>query len=51
MQPQPPPRQPGDVPMAGMRRIERSAEQADAGPPAVTEGGYQGRTWPLPVTR
>jgi hypothetical protein len=26
----------------GMRRIERAAEQADA---------FQGRTWPVPVTR
>ena len=51
VQPQPPPRNPGDMQMAFMGGIERSAEQADAGAPAVTEGGYQGRTWPLPVTR
>jgi hypothetical protein len=39
------------VTVSGMRGIERSAEQANARAPPVTEGRDQGRTWPLPVTR
>ena len=57
VQPQPPQRQCGDVPMPRMRRIERAAEQADAHPPPVAEPRQrihkpraQGRTWPVPRT-
>ena len=51
VQTQPPARELGDVAVAVMRGIERAAEQADAGAAAVAEGGDQGRTWPVPVTR
>jgi hypothetical protein len=36
IQPQMPPRQFGDMAVAGMRRIERTAEQPDPHPPSVT---------------
>jgi hypothetical protein len=51
MEPEPSPRDAGNMAMAGMCGIERSAEQAHARSPPVTERGDQGRTWPLPVTR
>jgi hypothetical protein len=51
MQPQPLPRNPGDMQMAFMGGIERTAQQSHANASAVTEGGNQGRTWPLPMTR
>jgi hypothetical protein len=37
--------------MAGVRGIEGAAEQANTAAPAVPLRRYQGRTWPLPVTR
>jgi hypothetical protein len=50
MQPQPGAGQLGDVAMPGMGRIERAAEQPDAGAAAVAEArnGVQGRTCPSP---
>jgi hypothetical protein len=49
VQPQAPAGEFDDVAVAFMGGVERAAEQADAGAPAVAEGGDQGRTWPLPV--
>ncbi len=62
VEPQPPPGERGDMQMSGMRRVERTAEQADPHPPLVApsrdpvgdEGRalkraiFQGRTWPVP---
>ncbi len=59
IEPQPPPCQLDDVAMACVRRIERTAEQADAHAPSVAEARdrlmperrVQGRTCPVPITR
>ncbi len=60
IQPQPLQGQAGDVQVALVRRVERAAEDADSGAAPVTpvgdgvrmtaDEGYQGRTWPVPVT-
>lgn len=58
IEPQPSSRNLDHVAMTGMRRIERTAEKADAHPPPVTKAGdrimrerrVQGRTCPVPVT-
>lgn len=58
IQPQPFQRQFGNVPMAGMRRVERSAQQPDTHPPPVAKARdrirgqlVQGRICPVPRTR
>lgn len=58
MQPEPPPRDLGDVTVSAMGGVERAPEQADARTPPVAEtrnavaaaGAAQGRTWPVPIT-
>jgi hypothetical protein len=48
-----------DMAVPRVRRIERTAEQANAHPPSVAEAGdwlmpgrrVQGRTCPVPITR